>query len=154
MSQLSEPAKRLNIPEDTLRKFCLEVQSCFRDYVPCYVPSFHLITTILEKHPGAGSLEVARLLIEKNQASSENKYPSSVIPAPKPALPRQDQVTSGGKYSRKQPKQPKKVRNSWQRNSSYRIAQDKLEKCPHGIPLTRVCAICEPERFRRETGID
>ena len=30
---------------------------------------------------------------------------------------------------------------------------DMVAKCPHGVPTTRRCAICSPEKFKRETGI-
>jgi len=29
---------------------------------------------------------------------------------------------------------------------------DGLPKCPHGVPITRCCAICDPEGFREEMG--
>lgn len=35
-----------------------------------------------------------------------------------------------------------------------RVAEEKLEHCPHGVPRSRVCAICDPDKFREMTGID
>ncbi len=35
-----------------------------------------------------------------------------------------------------------------------RVAEDKLGHCPHGVPHGRVCAICDPKKFREMTGID
>jgi hypothetical protein len=35
-----------------------------------------------------------------------------------------------------------------------RVTEDKLKHCPHGIPLIRPCAICDPKKFREMTGID
>lgn len=35
-----------------------------------------------------------------------------------------------------------------------RVTEDKLKHCPHGVPLIRLCAICEPKKFSEMTGID
>ncbi len=35
-----------------------------------------------------------------------------------------------------------------------RVSEQKLEHCPHGVPHGRVCAICDPKKFREMTGID
>lgn len=35
-----------------------------------------------------------------------------------------------------------------------RVSEEKLEHCPHGVPHGRVCAICDPEKFREQTGMD
>ncbi len=35
-----------------------------------------------------------------------------------------------------------------------RVARDKLNHCPHGVPKHQVCAICDPEKFRENTGIE
>jgi hypothetical protein len=35
-----------------------------------------------------------------------------------------------------------------------RVAHDKLEHCPHGIPVGEICGICDPKAFREMTGID
>jgi hypothetical protein len=35
-----------------------------------------------------------------------------------------------------------------------RVSQEKLSHCPHGVPLIRVCAICDPEKFREMNGFD
>ena len=34
-----------------------------------------------------------------------------------------------------------------------RVSEQKLEHCPHGVPHGRVCAICDPKKFREMTGI-
>lgn len=33
-----------------------------------------------------------------------------------------------------------------------RLSEKKLEHCPHGVPKTRVCAICDPEKFKEING--
>ena len=35
-----------------------------------------------------------------------------------------------------------------------RVSPEKLEHCQHGVPLLRLCAICNPKKFREMTGID
>jgi hypothetical protein len=35
-----------------------------------------------------------------------------------------------------------------------RVAADRLRKCPHGIPVTEPCGICNREEFARLTGIE
>lgn len=38
--------------------------------------------------------------------------------------------------------------------SRERLPEEKLAHCPHGVPRGRICAICEPVKFREQTGID
>lgn len=33
-----------------------------------------------------------------------------------------------------------------------RISEQALAHCPHGVPKTRVCAICDPEKFKEING--
>jgi hypothetical protein len=35
-----------------------------------------------------------------------------------------------------------------------RVSQEKIEHCPHGVPRIKVCAICNPEKFREMNGFD
>jgi hypothetical protein len=35
-----------------------------------------------------------------------------------------------------------------------RISQEGMEHCPHGVPKFKVCAICDPEKFREINGWD
>jgi len=35
-----------------------------------------------------------------------------------------------------------------------RVPEDRLKKCHHGVPVTRTCALCDPERFRAERGME
>ena len=35
-----------------------------------------------------------------------------------------------------------------------RLSEEKLDHCPHGVPRIRVCAICDPDEFRKMSGID
>jgi hypothetical protein len=37
---------------------------------------------------------------------------------------------------------------------SQRVSESKLERCPHGVPRNKVCAICDPEKFREMVGFD
>jgi hypothetical protein len=49
-------------------------------------------------------------------------------------------------------KRRSQARVSWKRQSAVPI--DKFGKCEHGVPFPYACAVCKPEQFRRETGID
>jgi hypothetical protein len=44
------------------------------------------------------------------------------------------------------------VRTSYLDNE--RVSEQKLDHCPHGVPYGRVCAICDPRKFREMTGMD
>lgn len=35
-----------------------------------------------------------------------------------------------------------------------RVAREKLDHCPHGVPKYQVCAICDPEKFKEIMGFD
>jgi hypothetical protein len=35
-----------------------------------------------------------------------------------------------------------------------RVSRDKLGHCPHGVPLGTICALCNPEEFKKMTGIE
>jgi|WetSurMetagenome_2_1015567.scaffolds.fasta_scaffold1011275_1 hypothetical protein len=37
---------------------------------------------------------------------------------------------------------------------TQRLSMDKLERCPHGVPRGKICAICEPDKFRDMVGFD
>ncbi len=37
---------------------------------------------------------------------------------------------------------------------SERVSNEKLDHCPHGVPKIKVCAICDPEKFREMNGFD
>jgi hypothetical protein len=52
---------------------------------------------------------------------------------------------------------PNSILNQPDRNPSYdkeRVSEERLVHCPHGVPHGRVCAICDPEKFREMTGMD
>ena len=33
-----------------------------------------------------------------------------------------------------------------------RVSEERLKHCPHGVPKTRVCGICDPEKYKELTG--
>jgi hypothetical protein len=35
-----------------------------------------------------------------------------------------------------------------------RLSHEKMERCPHNIPKIKVCAICDPGKFREMNGFD
>lgn len=45
---------------------------------------------------------------------------------------------------------PKLIKRT--KNDNERVLPNKLPHCPHGVPIGRICAICEPEKFRETTG--
>ena len=49
---------------------------------------------------------------------------------------------------------PSKPTNDHSVKSKYRRTYSPNEVCPHGVPMVYTCAICEPERFHEETGIE
>ncbi|MBN2393204.1 MAG: hypothetical protein JXR84_20910 [Anaerolineae bacterium] len=131
MSQLTKTAETLGIPENQLREFCLEVQGCFRGWLP----SFRLIAATLEKHPLESAVEIAHLIKLNTTNTRSNTFtpPSDELVIDTPPT-----------YQHK--------RNAYV--PPHRVTLDQLEKCPHGVPITRTCAICNPKKFREETGID
>jgi hypothetical protein len=47
---------------------------------------------------------------------------------------------------------PKVIRKTI--NDEGRVSPKKLPHCPHGVPRGKICAICDPERFREYADVD
>ena len=47
---------------------------------------------------------------------------------------------------------PKVIRKTV--NDEKRVSPKNLPHCPHGVPKGKICAICEPERYKENVGID
>ena len=45
---------------------------------------------------------------------------------------------------------PKVIRKTI--NDEKRVAPNRLPRCPHGVARGKICAICEPDKFREFTG--
>jgi len=40
------------------------------------------------------------------------------------------------------------------REDYERVPEDRLKKCPRGVPVTRTGVLCDPERFRAERRME
>jgi hypothetical protein len=114
----------------------------------------------------AQSPQIIVRLIQKNELSS---LPSAAV-KPKRNEKKISQLHVRGYGKGKTPKRGKSKKTkryefakpvpppSYLVRTSYfdqkRVSEDRLEHCPHGVPHGRVCAICEPKKFREMTGID
>ena len=63
-----------------------------------------------------------------------------------------EQRSLGERSAKPAPSPKNLIRNS--PVDQERVSDDKLKHCPHGVAQGRICAICEPEKFREMTGID
>jgi hypothetical protein len=61
------------------------------------------------------------------------------------------------RYTYERPERPAPLPSYMVRTSHLdreRVPEAKLEHCPHGVPHSKICAICDPQKFREMTGID
>jgi hypothetical protein len=114
----------------------------------------------------AQSPQIIAEFIQKNELSIS---PSPAV-KPKRNKKKISQLHTQGDGKRKTPKRSKRKKTnrhefekpvpppSYLVRTSYfdqtRVSEQKLEHCPHGVPHGRVCAICEPKKFREMTGMD
>jgi hypothetical protein len=136
MSKARKVAVLLDITEAEAREFCLEVQK----QVGSPLPSFKAIADCLMQHPEAegNPSEIARIMREKKTFVVVKRRPKA-------------QRGGRGRGS---------ATHSYFKDFSPRAVQDPrdfiegVSKCPHGVPRTQRCAICDPKGFREERGWD
>jgi hypothetical protein len=142
-------AELLNVSESTAKVFCLEVQACFTGKVPRY----SMILEQLRKTPNAPPREVAHAIQQRTSSRSSRRKRRQRPTRPSP--PRRLTNTAFTPPEEPFPEELLTPRYSYKRNTykpRNRVELDSTDKCPHGVPTFRKCAICDPEGFREETG--
>lgn len=158
---VSQLAKSYSLDSDSAKAYLLGVQSQF----VLHKPSFKVIMGILaEEKPDAlpSTFRMAALIRKKRDKSSATQNGLKISEdKSNPSLqsPKRDRYDLlGGPYAVPDEHQgrdhdkPKLVRRT---KSDYeRVSPNNLRHCPHGVPTGKVCAICEPDKFRDVTGED
>jgi hypothetical protein len=136
MSRIQPIASLLNTTEDRARAFCVSVQrSCEQ------APSYKVILQTLRcLSPEERTVYNVVQYIQKNTIGLPI---SSVVSRQRPAIRSIPTKTHGGFDNWDDDNFPSPVMAHDPRDH---IAN--FEKCPHGIPKFRICAICDPKRFR------
>lgn len=153
----AEIAKLRSIDAGSARRFCELVQRHFRERVP----PFTLIAAMVRESPTASASEIAAM-IGRQTGVAVLEEPR---PAPKPKERTRYTVRGksrkGGGYSLLDPYEYETPRLGWNarneknpRLSRTRLEPERAEKCPHGVPFYRKCAICDPEGFTESTGLE
>ena len=129
-------------------------------------PALHYKTIAqhLEQHlPEVPSAKSMAEIVKENKLlkpSPRNTQPKKVKRQvlTKPVKQNSRRVRKRGKRSKFEwPKRPAPLPTYLVRTSYFdqeRVSEQKLEHCPHGVPHGRVCAICDPKKFREMTGMD
>lgn len=117
---------------------------------------------LAQHRPESPSSQRLAEIITKNKLSSapvKKSKPKKVKPSlppktPKLGVPRRSRIK---RRSYERPEKPALLPSYLVRTSHLdreRVSKEKMEHCPHGVPKGRVCAICDPNKFREMTGID
>jgi hypothetical protein len=128
----------LGSTEPEARQFCLDVQGKFSGSPP----NFRAIETCLKEKPDATVEEIVDAIARdprRFRSKPRTKkwrgrlHLPSILPEPEhpgPLWHFGDKIRKPG-----------------------RLALVDVEKCPHGVPKTSKCAICDPEGFKQQTGL-
>lgn len=158
---IDQLAKRFSLDSKAAKDYLVGVQSLFI----LHKPSFKIIWGAITEENFTSLPSIFRMaeLVRQNR----EKYPSKQtthkvsFDTSKPLL----QTTKRDRYDlllgtpptfsepEKQDRdRPKLIRHS--KNDNERVSPDKLPHCPHGVPKGKICAICDPDKFREATGVD
>jgi len=144
MSDLEKIASLLGLGTSQAYQFCLCIQKRFKQ-----APSFKSIASCLEKFSPANRTEdnvVATLQSSKYKQPSK---PKQYVRKPRSRSGGWHTKSEGGFTDREEPESYSPIFAH-----DPRKHQEGLEKCPHGVLKFQPCAICDPEKFREQTGID
>jgi len=149
-------SESLRCSEEDARKFCNEVQKAIGKSPPSYKV---IADCIGSKEPNDFNVEsVAKALLEsgwdsskKNKKSSKKAGKRSKTGSTVRNFRFWDLPDSSSRASTSGREQGVESRSVFDKE---RFPLHKMKKCPHGVPTTRLCAICDPEKFKEMTGID
>jgi hypothetical protein len=158
---VTQLAKSYSLDLDSAEAFLVGVQSHF----VLNKPSFKIIMGILtEENLKAlpSMLRMAELVREKwdrNPAKSKKYKISKDLSKPTLQPTKRDRYDLLGgtsanfdEHEERDHDRPKVVRRT--KNDYERVSPSKLRHCPHGVHIGKICAICEPDKFREATGED
>lgn len=144
MSKLRQVAKSLNITDNEAFLICQAVQRECGGKIPTY----QTIADCLIAHPELRNnpKEIAQIIREtlirpesvKGKCSKRTRVVKPIIHQTHPGVSLHEEYTTSSPIMSRDPRQ----------------YTDHLPKCPHGIPLFRTCAICDPKKFQQENNMD
>ena len=165
-SPLERISKILNISTIESRRLCEEIQKHFKGGPP----KFKTIAKYIENNPGIGNNpDILATKMKETYMMGKYKYqnfPRSIKGKTSNLKTKrtQRQLTfkqdTGDYLSKSRPgdrPKPSQLEEGVERRSIFdydRYPQDEGKKCPHGVPIAQICALCDPEKFRKMTGID
>ena len=144
MNKLEKVAKLLNISVSEVENYLIIVQEYIKKPV-----SIDVIEDCLINLPNeiTGPEDLAKMiqqiyqddisLLEKGKSDMTATSPSPITGSMLPLYTKTENYIDQKPY-----------------NYDPRNFINELGVCPHGVPKIRICAICDPEGFKMETGID
>lgn len=168
MGPTSRISEMLKISQSEATKYCEEVRSIsgLGDKLHYKTIAQYLVRYISENPSTQRMAELLRtplpripskkqLLRKKRLAAKKPKYRSARTPL------QQRQITKEEKRVQRILRESESGSTSSPRDlvrtsivDHQRVSPEKMAHCPHGVPLFKVCAICDPEKFREMNGFD
>ena len=146
-------------------KFCDEVRTMFFNPKPTEYQIYEAIETY--KGQSLKPQDIAKRIAEKRREefqSRKNKkrvyYSKSSKTSKKSTESESGLISKPKAPKRKKRRIPKKKTTAKEKYSRFRYPhdprdyQENVKKCRHGIPKYQICGICNPDEFRKETGLD
>jgi hypothetical protein len=134
-------ASLLNISEVEAREFCIEIQR-----LTSGLPAFRLIESYLVRHPTANAEEVASALSTQLRSKGANRKKKACAKRFYPGTLPGERVRFRNERGDNRTAGP----SSRMTGKGVSVAPQGMKKCPHGVPVYRKCAICDPLGFRDE----
>jgi hypothetical protein len=103
--------------------------------------------------------EVIRKIWTKNPSRLSKFKDETISPLSNPEKSRRDRFdlileTSSPKYEPEEKERNRPILISHTVNDKQRVMPNRLPHCLHGVPISKICAICEPEKFRENVETD
>ena len=168
MDIINKISVQLGIDPSEAKIFCDKVQEYFIGPKPALIQINREINQFEGDSPSP--LEIARQFAEKKKKYRNNKSQISKTSTDKTKSPTTSKVVKNKSTLKKKQKRDKKKRKL--KNSSntgqypkgkhsedrfehdIRKFQDDIPKCKHGVSILQTCALCNPEKFKYDYGMD
>jgi|GEM_PF-5149191 len=150
--------KRFSLDSKSAKSYLTSVQSQFILHKPSFKVIFNIIAqeNFITPPSPFRTAEIVRQKWEKNISKNKRRKISSDLSKPSLKAAKYDRYDLLGSPSQfLEPEErdydrPKVVRRT--KSDMERVSPNKLPHCPHGVPKGKICAICEPDKFREVTG--
>jgi hypothetical protein len=169
MDIINKISFQLGIDSSEAKIFCDKVQEFFIGPKPSLIQISKEIDLFKRKSPSP--LEIARQFAEKkknnqNKKSQISKTSTDKTKSPTNSKDVKNKSTLKKKQNRDKPKKRKRKKNpntgqnTKERNSENRFThdirnyQEDIKKCKHGVSVLQTCALCNPEKFKDDYGMD